>query len=168
MSATNALSTPADGERDAAGRLIALVFDSARPLPAPHVNPWLVAVDGSANALRALTHAIGLAGEMSACSLHLVHVQPWLSKEAAQTELAAQALAATDQARTLLDAEGLPWRLHVVMGEPAEGILGCASRLQSRVLIVGSRGLNALESLLLGSVTRKVLQQSTVPVMVVP
>lgn len=155
-------------ERDAGGRLIALALDSARPLPAPQVNPWLVALDGSANALRALAHAAGLAGEMSACSLHLIHVQPWSSKEAAESGLAQRALDATARERAWLDAEGLPWRLHVAMGEPAEGILGCAARLQCRIIIMGHRGLNAVESLLTGSVTRKVLQQSTLPVMVVP
>lgn len=168
MNTMDALPTPVIDERDADGRLIGLVLDSARPLSAPDVNPWLVAVDGSANALRALAHAAGLAGEMSACALHLVHVQPWLSKEAAETGLVRRTLEATARTREVLDAEGLPWRLHVAMGEPAECILGCACRLQSRIIIVGSRGLNAVESLLLGSVTRKVLQQSTLPVMVVP
>lgn len=155
-------------ERDADGRLVGLVFDSTPPLPAPEINPWLIAVDGSANALRAVAHAAGQAGEMNACALHLVHAQPWLSKEAAEAELAHRALDATAQARSLLDAKGLPWRLHVVMGDPAERILAQTSRLHAAAIVVGSRGLNAVESLLCGSVTNKVLHLSPVPVMVVP
>ena len=45
-------------------------------------------------------------GAMHACALHLLHVQPWLSKEAAEVELAHRALGATAQARATLDATG--------------------------------------------------------------
>ena len=120
----------AGSERDGDGRLVKLIYDSTPPLKAPDVNPWLVAVDGSDNALRAVAHVAGQAPEMNACALHLVHVQPWLSKEAAGAELAHRALEATAQARALLDTKGLPWRLHVAMGDPAERILEEAVRLK--------------------------------------
>jgi hypothetical protein len=42
---------------DTEGRLVGLVYDSTPPLPAPDTNPWLVAVDSSDNALRAVAHA---------------------------------------------------------------------------------------------------------------
>ena len=87
-------STPvlAGNDHDSDGRLVGLVFDSTPPLEAPDINPWLVAVDSSDNALRAVAYAAAQAGEMNACALHLVHVQPWLSKEAAAAELAHRAL----------------------------------------------------------------------------
>jgi len=59
----------------------------------------------------------------------LIHVQTWLAKEAAGVELAHRGLEATARARALFDAKGLPWRLHVAMGEPAERILEHAARL---------------------------------------
>lgn len=158
-------------ERDSDGRRIGLVFDSMPPLPAPNVNAWLMAVDGSANALRAVAHVAHVtlpAMRMDACALHLVHVAPWLSKEAAEAELAPRALAATLQARELLDANGLPWRLHVAMGDPAERILEQARRLEAACIVVGRRGLGTVESLLFGSVTGKILQLSHRPVLVVP
>lgn len=155
-------------ERDDGGRLVGLVFDSTPPLQAPHANPWLIAVDGSANALRAAAHAAERAGEMNACALHLVHVQPWLSKEAAEAELAHRALGATARARALLDAKGLPWRLHVAMGDPAGRILEHAVRLHAAAIVVGHRGLGEVESLLLGSVTDKILRLAPVQVTVVP
>ena len=161
---------PAHGgsERDNDGRLVKLIYDSTPPLRSPEANPWLVAVDSSANALRAVTHAARQAGEMNACALHLVHVQPWLSKEAAETELAHRALGATSRVRATLDAAGLPWRLHVAMGEPAQRILEEAARLRASGIVIGSRGLNTVQSLLLGSVAYKVMHLSPVPVMVVP
>lgn len=158
----------ADREHDSDGRLVGLIYDSTPPLQAPDVNPWLVAVDSSDNALRAVVHAARQAGAMHACALHLVHVQPWLSKEAAEAELAHRALGATTRARATLDAAGLPWRLHVVLGDPAERILERAVQLRATGIVIGSRGLNVVESLLFGSVAYKVMHLSPVPVMVVP
>ena len=159
---------PVSAEHDSDGRLVGLVYDSTPPLPAPDSNPWLVAVDGSDNALRAVAHAAGQAGAMNAVALHLVHVQPWLSKEAAEAELAHRALGATARARDLLDARGQPWRLHVALGEPAERIIHRAVRISASGIVIGSRGLNVVESLLFGSVAYKVMHLSPLPVMVVP
>jgi nucleotide-binding universal stress UspA family protein len=158
----------AGSERDGDGRLVGLVFDSTPPLEAPDVNPWLVAVDSSDNALRAVAHAAAQAGAMNACALHLVHVQPWLSREAAAAELAHRALGATARARATLDAKGLPWRLHVAMGDPAGRILEQAVQLHATGIVIGSRGLNAVEGLLFGSVAYKVMHLGRLPVMVVP
>jgi len=158
----------AGSEHDSDNRLVGLTYDSTPPLPASNVNPWLVAVDSSDNALRAVAHAAAQAGEMHACALHLVHVQPWLSKEAAEADLAHRGLGATARARAELDAAGLPWRLHVVLGDPAERIIERAVQLRATGIVIGSRGLNVVESLLFGSVAYKVMHLSPLPVMVVP
>ena len=168
MNPTHATTAPANSQRDAAGRLIALVFDSTPPLAAPDINPWLIAVDNSDNSLRAIKHAANQALLMNACALHLIHVQPWFSKEAAETELAHHGLEATSRARATLDAKGLPWRLHVAMGEPAERILEHVAKLRASGLVMGSRGLGNVESLLFGSVSYKVMHLSRIPVLVVP
>jgi nucleotide-binding universal stress UspA family protein len=162
------LPTPASCQRDAAGRLVGVVIDSTPALPAPAANPWLVAVDSSDNALRAVAHAAAQAGTVTTCALHLVSVQPWLSREAAETELAQRAWLATAEARRLLDARGQPWRLHVAMGETVEQIIALADRLGCSRIVVGSRRLSVPESLLLGSVTDKLLHLCPHPVTVVP
>lgn len=152
--------------RDADGRLIALAFDSVPP-PAADDNPWLVAVDGSKHALRATAAASRLAASPHSCNLHLINVQHWLAKEAAESELARRGWDATLDARALLDAAGQPWRLHVTMGEAADCIAALATRLECQGIVVGSHGLNAVKAMLLGSVTQRLLQIATVPVMVV-
>jgi nucleotide-binding universal stress UspA family protein len=118
--------------------------------------------------LRAVAHAARQAGAMTACALHLVSVQPWLSREAAAAELAQRAWHTTARARSLLDAHGQPWRLHVAMGEAAERIAALAGRLDCSVVVIGGRGLGFSESLLLGSLTSKLMHLSPRPVMVVP
>ena len=168
MNAAQVRPALAGSERDSDGRLVGLEFDSTPPLKAPDANPWLIAVDSSDNALGAVTCAAGQAAGKNVCALHLVHVQSWLSKEAAEAELAQRALGATARARFLLDSKGLPWRLHVAMGDPAERILEQAVRLHTTCIVIGSRGLNVVESLLFGSVADKVMHLSRLPVMVVP
>jgi nucleotide-binding universal stress UspA family protein len=158
---------PASTERDPDGRLVGLSIDSRHGSPAQDGNAWLVAADGSEHSNRAVAEAVNLARQMKDCALHLVNVQHWLGKEAAETELRHRGLAATEQARSLLDAAGKPWRLHVVMGEAAEGIVALATRLGCHGIIVGSRGLGATENLLLGSTAQKVIHLSPVPVLVV-
>jgi len=168
MSPAHLTPTLAGSERDNDGRLVKLIFESTPPLQAPDANPWLVAVDSSDNALRAVSHIAGQAAGMNVCALHLVHVQSWLSREAAEAELAHRALGATARARATLDAKGLPWCLHVAMGDPAEGILKQAEQLHAVGIVIGSRGLNTVEGLLFGSVAYKVMHLSRLPLMVVP
>lgn len=165
---TRASPTPAARRHDDNGRLVALVFDSRPALAAPDAAVWLIATDNSDNALRAVCHAAKQATLTKECTLHLAYVHPWLAKEAAETELALLGLEATARARATLDAMGLPWRLHVAMGDPAERILELARQVHAGMLVVGSRGLGNLEGLLLGSVSYKLLHLSRIPVLVVP
>jgi nucleotide-binding universal stress UspA family protein len=154
-------------QRDVDGRLVSQVFasNSSRETPPALL---LVAIDESENALRAVDLAMREAKDAHDGCLHLVHVLPWLSKEAAEHELEARGLAATARARALVEAQGLDWQLHVKMGDPAERILETPADVQARAIVIGSRGLNVVEGLLLGSVTRKVVQSAGVPVTVVP
>jgi nucleotide-binding universal stress UspA family protein len=153
--------------RDGDGRLVGMTMNYGLDAVAAKSNAWLVAVDGSAHGLRAVTEAIHLAANMNACALHVVNVQHWLSREAAETELSHRALAATETACALLRQAARPWRLHVAMGDPAERIVALAKELGCRGIVIGSRGLGSAETLLMGSVAYKVIHLSAVPVMVV-
>lgn len=160
------MPAPAETQRDEDGRLVRMAF--ASPLPqSAEGDCWLIAVDGSSHARRATAEAARLACRMQGCVLHLIHVQHWLSKEAAETELARRGWEATAEARALLDEAGHAWRLHVVMGESAEQIVAVAERLGCRGIVVGSRGLGAAENLLIGSVAYEVIHRSPVSVLVV-
>lgn len=161
------IPAPSGSERDADGRLVALDFAGGSPPAAGTANDWLVAVDGSAHSLRALDAALRMAETMTGCRLHLVNVQHWLGKEAAETELAQRGWAATAQARATLDAAGRPWQLHIAMGEAADCIIALAGRLGCAGIVVGSRGLGVTEGLLLGSVATRLARLSPHPVLLV-
>lgn len=161
------LHAPAVQERDADGRLVGLIFDSAPPPGDATANRWLVAIDDSDNALRALGQAIRQASEMRASTLQLVNVQPWLSREAAEAELARRGWQDSRRARELLAAAGLPWRLHVAMGDAAERIVEIAESIDCAGIVIGSHGLGAAKAMLLGSVSQQVLRLSRRPLLVV-
>ena len=159
---------PRGEQRDEDGRRIAVTFESGRVQPAvPAGDCWLVALDGSGHSMHALARAVRLATESGARVLDLVNVQPWLSKEAAETELPRRGWAAAMDARALLDANGFGWRLHVLMGEPAARIVEQAESLGSLGIVIGARGLNATENLLLGSVAQQVIHAARGAVLVV-
>ena len=152
--------------RDDIGRLIAVSWHSAEGLAAGGA-PWLAAVDGSDCSLRCVAMVLRLVAEGQGTLVDLVNVQPWLVKEAAETELSRRGWQATAQARQLLDASSVGWRLHVVMGTPASEIVRLAETLACRGIAIGSHGLTAAESLLMGSVAYKVVHLAKVPVLIV-
>jgi len=158
-----AMPTPAIERRDEMDRLVAVTWLSADASDDCESPCWLVAVDGSACSLR----AVALAAQEARAQVDLVHVQPWLNKEAAEAELRQRGWAVAAPACQLLDAQAVRWRLHVIMGEAAPEIVGLADALGSRGIAIGSLGLTAAESVLLGSVTYKILQLAKAPVLVV-
>ena len=162
------LPEPRETRRDPDGRLTAVVIDSSQP-PIPSAsNTWLIAVDGSAHAQRASAEALRLVGAMPGSALHIVHVEHWLSKEAAETELARRGWEASADARSILDAAACPWRLHVVMGDcAATAIVRLAGELGCHGIAIGSRGLGSAANLLIGSVDYKVIHLSPISVLVV-
>ena len=168
MSDARAMPQPCREERDSDSRLVAVTFESGRlPAPPPAGACWLVALDGSGQALQALTQAMRLALESSVPALDLVNVQPWLSKEAAEIHLPQRGWAQAAAACAILDANGLGWRLHVRMGEPAASIVLQAEALGSRGIVIGARGLSSTENLLLGSVAQQVIHAAQGAVLVV-
>lgn len=169
MSSTVPLTPPVPdrSQRDELGRLVAATWGAAPADGAGRSRRWLVAVDGSEGAMRASSLAAQLAAAQRQAGIDLVHVVPWLTKEAAQGELTQRGWHASATARALMDEAGIPWRLHVRMGEAADQIVGLSEELGSFGIVIGSRGLTRTESLLLGSVAEAVARRCQVPVLLV-
>ena len=136
----------------------------------------LLAVDESAIGAAAVRHVAKLAKSLKATpQLHVLNVVPRLSK-AAEKEFGkagpdryyqAQFEAALAPLRPLLKRTRLPVQERTATGDIVPTLLAEAKAAKADMIVIGSHGKGALKSLLVGSVTQKVIALSPVPVLVV-
>ncbi|WP_386816166.1 universal stress protein [Lysobacter gummosus] len=136
----------------------------------------VIAIDGSEAALRAVRHAIKLAGDMKEPpELHLLYADEPLMRsvalslglEGAARYHAENGDASMRKARAMLKRAKTNYEEHLSVGDPAATILKFAKSNRCDLIVMGSHGRSALKNLLLGSVTAKVICNCTVPLTVV-
>lgn len=136
----------------------------------------LVAVDGSETSLHAVAHVIKRASAAKdGHMVHLVNVQYPLHGGVSSFVDATQikqyhqeeGMKTLARAREMLDAAGLSYQHHLFVGEPAEVVTRFAKEQGCEEIVIGSRGLSGISSLLLGSVATKILHLAEVPVLLV-
>lgn len=137
----------------------------------------LVATDGSDSANRVTDHVIEQAGRYrEPAEIHLLNVQPplagvnvklFISRENLNVYYHDEGMAALKSAREKLDAAGINYAFHIGVGDPAEVIAQYALDKQCEQIVMGSRGLGSVSSLVLGSVATKVIHLARVPVVLV-
>jgi len=170
-----ASATAPAGESAAAPDAVAV---ANRPDSTPGELPMLnvlVPVDASPNALRAVRHAIAEYRRDHELQLHLLNVQPRVSRHAARfvsrTDregwLHDRADAAMAAAVALLVEAGVPHRTHWAIGERAEEICRAATRLDVHHIVIGTARKNSITRMLEDSMTHRLLETTPVPVEVV-
>jgi len=135
----------------------------------------LVPVDASPNALRAVRHAIAEYRRDHELRLHLLNVQPRVSRHAARFVSRAdrdgwlndRADAAMAAAVALLVEAGVPHQTHRATGDRAEEICRAARRLDVHHIVIGTARKNSLTRMLEDSMTHQLLETTPVPVEVV-
>ena len=75
--------------------------------------------------------------------------------------------AALSKARKLLDAAGIKYSAHILVGPVAESIVMEARLARCDLIMIGTRGMSAAASLLLGSSATRVVHLSPIPVLLV-
>lgn len=141
------------------------------------MKKFLVAVDGSGAALRALHAAIDLAKLTPDSSLHLVHAHeaPRVSGELAvyvpREKMAglqrAHCESFLERAEAELRGSGVRYTREVLEGPLGPTIAEHAERLGCDAIVMGRHGDSAIGNLLMGSVAQKVLHASRLPVLLV-
>lgn len=134
----------------------------------------LMAIDFSKPADRAFGHALDLA---TACGARLRVVHVVAPYEEAYFEHAGVTKTGSVEAKLRARVEGHVKKLlgrsrvrcttELAWGEPAETLVSLAAEGPTDLIVVGARGLNQWESLILGNVAEKVARHATVPVLVV-
>lgn len=133
----------------------------------------IVAVDGSEHSPKTVEYAKSMALAFDA-ALWLVHAFPRTSdllgyeeyeKLVARRENAGQDI--LDAARQVFDDTNLDIQEELLEEPAAEAILSVAEARNADLIIMGTRGLGALQGLVFGSVSNKVAQYATCPVMLV-
>ena len=135
----------------------------------------LVPVDGSSNSQHALRHVLGEFKSNPARDIHLLNVQPPFSRyvtrfvdQKAVIEVHHEASEkALQSSRQMLDDTGAPYAVHLSVGERATSIAETARQLRCDRIVIGTARKNSLIRTVEGSITNKVLELTTVPVVVI-
>lgn len=141
------------------------------------ISEILVPVDGSENSIRAALFGVDLAKAFGV-GIRLFYIFPAASVEIigmagmsrSDIDQAAQAAAqkafdATQEA--LGQAGGISIEQETSMGDPAEEIIRYTEDAPGTMVVIGRRGLSRIKSLMIGSVSDKVLRYAKSPVMVI-
>ncbi len=135
-------------------------------------NCIVLAVDGSDEATQAAHHGLHLAQHFDA-TVHVLSVVEQKALRLTNTttektrlrERGEQALSEIDE---LAADIGQPITTAVTEGAPADRIAEYATGQDADLIVVGRQGLTGIGRRLLGGVTERLLNESTIPVLVVP
>lgn len=134
----------------------------------------LVPFDGSPNAMRALRYAVDLACAIPGVELEILNVQdPVLLRSHSGSETDIRRLQDEEgkklctPASELVKGAGVPHRLVTRVGSPANQIAEHLHASGCDAIIMGTRGMGPVASLMIGSVATRVIGLVDVPVTLV-
>ena len=137
---------------------------------------YLIAIDGSEPSLNAVDHVIqDAANRNTEPQILLINVQPALPNDVTRfidtptvedfhREAGDAALA---PAKAKLDQAGLPYSSHLLVVAVAPAIVEFSKAMGCTMIVMGAHGFGHVVGLFMGSVTVKVVQLSSLPVLLV-
>ena len=134
----------------------------------------LLPVDGSDFGAQALTQWLQRV-RPATLELHLLsvqlpvdgHARSFVSADELNSYHREEGLASMAAVRQVLDAAGVTYQQHVVVGHPADVICRFASDNGFDEIVMGSHGRTGLMKLLMGSVAAEVSERASVKVMLI-
>ena len=133
----------------------------------------LLAADGSENSLRAAKEAVNIAKGNAQSTVTVIFVIDMVkvktevlhanSNESLYMERR-QKLVPIEQ---LLKEQQVSYKVEMIHGDPGPEIIKYANSQNIDLVIIGSRGLNSLQEMVLGSVSHKVMKRVQCPAMIV-
>lgn len=132
-----------------------------------------VAIDGSENALRAAKHAIMLANYLPEAHLEVICVADYdkAKNERLLSESPESLILKREQKMIpvleLTKEAGVQTKTTMLKGNPSQEIIKYVNLEGIDQLVIGSRGLNTFQEMILGSVSHKVMKHVNCPVTIV-
>lgn len=132
-----------------------------------------VAIDGSENALRAAKHAITLIRYLPDANLEIIYVADYnKAKDERLLTQNPESLVLTREKKinpvlNLTKDVGVEVKVTILKGNPSTEIIKYVNQEKISQLVLGSRGLNTFQEMILGSVSHKVMKHVNCPVTVV-
>lgn len=136
-------------------------------------NRIVLAVDGSENSLRATKETVKLVSLSPGCHIEVISVVDFSKSRSeilhaqGKEELELKRRRKLASIEEILKQGKVEYTLKFLHGEPGPTIIDFANKEKVDMVIIGSRGLNALQEMVLGSVSHKVVKRVNCPVMVV-
>lgn len=136
-------------------------------------NNILLAADGSENSLRAAQEAIKIASLDEKCVIEVVIVIDFSQVKNEVLHAKGKEELELLRRKKLLPIEdklkysNLSYKIKTLRGEPGPIIVEYANKGNFDLVIVGSRGLNSLQEMVLGSVSHKIAKRVECPVLIV-
>jgi nucleotide-binding universal stress UspA family protein len=133
----------------------------------------LLASDGSEHSKRAAEHAILLAkGSTNSKIMILYVVDPEKSKSDVLNNWSSVGMMDLRKERikeveASAQQSGIQYEVEFLHGDPGPVIVDYANKNFFDIVVIGSRGLNALQEFVLGSVSHKVAKRANCPVLIV-
>ncbi|UFT98269.1 universal stress protein [Radiobacillus kanasensis] len=133
----------------------------------------LLASDGSAHALRAADKTIALAEHNPSAHVHVLYVVDSTKSKydvlhhSNSIEIDLKRKEKLEMTEQKLKKAGISYEIQILHGEPGPEIVKYANSHDADICVIGSRGLNSLQEMVLGSVSHKVAKRVNCPVMIV-
>ncbi len=133
----------------------------------------LLASDGSAHAERAAEKASYIASATSNAIIEIVYV---VDANASKTDVLHSANSVIidqnrkkriEETEKIVKSQHLEYKVTVLHGEAGPSIVEYANDNEFDLVVIGSRGLNKLQEMVLGSVSHKVAKRVKCPVLIV-
>lgn len=133
----------------------------------------LLAVDGSDHSIRAAREAIKVARGSAEAQITIVYVADHANAKnevlhsGSSAELDLQRRKKLQPVEEAIASEKIKYQVEILHGTPGPTIVEFANKEQFDMLVIGSRGLNSLQEMVLGSVSHKVVKRANCPVLIV-
>lgn len=133
----------------------------------------VLAVDGSENSLRATDEAVKIASLISECEIEVIYVADFSKSKSdilhaqGKEELEYSRRKKLVPVEEKIKSKNVSYELKILHGHPGPTIIEYVNKEKVDMVVIGSRGLNTLQEMVLGSVSHKVMKRVNCPALIV-